>query len=547
MEKNFTITKDFGNKTLNKVFVKEEDAPKTTNPSLYFQISSALNACETVCVVAETAFSQKLMKLLYDERQGSEFRIYGIVKNLQPSAFEQLKNNCIIREVPSISGNYLICGDTRAFFFDENLEGYSVTKPESVKKLRDIFIYEFWNHAKKEFVSEIKPVAEQTFDVAPVEGSETILIDRSALETKPYQKCLDNAECYAAQKNLPDWIKNKANENSFIIYIVGSPLQDKTILKNSKDWLFKISGGKIKYAESPDIPLCRYNGDWYILNNDLNKADNTGNFFAVKMENEPVFTNVYLFKNSITYREASGKDIFNLDNSKVSVAERNREETRKVTYDYKKYRAIEEMNKNDREEFFEKENLLNSNKPAVEVTFDITMEVKKRTPGANPAPVYAEYEDFNKQRNPALTELDKNISKYSEKIKELTAEIENFNEQEDGKKNDGKKLDKLNNELSVAQEVYKELIRTKKTAESLPENPETVEYCRLVKETLAKFNNKLKLPSFDKPRYGTLYKAKNSLEYALKSASDLDAAEKEMDKEEIKKAGIKDVEFVEQS
>ena len=489
MEKIFTITKDFGNKTLNKVFVKEEDAPQTTNTSL-FKISSALNRCETVCVVAETAFSQELMKLLYKTRQESGIRIYGIVKNLQPSAFEQLKNNCIIREVLSISGNYLICGETLAFFFDENLEGYSVTNHETVKKLHDIFIYEFWNNAKREFVSGIKPVAEQTFDVAPVEGNETVLIYRSALETKPYQNCLENAECYAAQKNLTDWIKNKANENSFTTYI------DKTILKNSKDWLSKISGGKIKYAEGPDIPLCRYNGAWYILNNNLSKADNTGKFFAVKMEKEPVFTNVYLFKNSITYREASGKDMFDLDNSKVSVAKRNREDTRKVSYDYKKYRAIEDMNENDRKESFEKEKLLNSNKPAVEVTFDITMEVKKRTPGATPAPVYTEYEEFNKQRNLALKKLDDSIPKYD--------------------------------------------------AESLPENPETVEDCRLVKETLAKFNNKLKLPSFDKPRYGTLYKVKNSWEYALKSASDLDAAEKEMNKEEIKKAGIKDVEFVEQ-
>ena len=535
MERTFSIKRDFGNKTLHKVFVKEPDTANEINLSLIDKIKSALENCQKVCVVVENAFSSELMNILSETREKTGLRIYGIVKNLQAAPFERIKNNCIIREVPSISGNYLICDTARAFFFDENLNGYSVKGSETIKKLHDIFIYEFWNNAKREFVSEIKPVAEQTFDVAPVDGNETVLIDRSALEKKPYQNCLQNAECYAAQKNLSDWIKNKANQKSFI-YI------DKTILENSKDWI-KNSGRKIKYAENPQIPLCHFNGAWYILNNDLNKPDNTGKFFAVKMEEEPVFSNAYLFKDSLTYREACGKDMFYLDNSKkVSVEERNYDETRTVSYDYKKFVKME----NERDEFFEKENLLNSDKLAVEVTFKITMNVKKLTPGATP---YAEYDEFIKQRDLALKKLRDDISDSSKKIEKYKTEAEKISA--DGKKaeelnkeqdREQKVLDELNKEQDREQKVLDELTKIQKKAEFLPENPETVAACRLVKETLEKFNNNFKVPSFDKPRLGTLYKVKNGWEYALKSENDIDAAEEEMNN-----AGIKDVEFVEQS
>ena len=143
---------------------------------------------------------------------------------------------------------------------------------------------------------------------------------------------------------------------------------------------------------------------------------------------------------------------------------------------------------------------------AVKVIFKITVNVKKLTQGATP---YAEYDEFIKQRDLALKNLDNAISASSKKSE---------------------------------QKVLDELTEIEKKTKSLPKNPETVEDCRLVKETLAKFNNNFKVPSFDKPRIGTLYKVKNGWEYALKSENDIDAAEEEMNQ-----AGIKNVEFVEQS
>lgn len=590
MKKTFEITKDFGEKTLEKVFVKEDSSFQTENGfSLTNKIASSLENCQSVCIVAENAFSDELMNLLYEARQKLGCRIYAIVKNLESSSFEKLKNNCIAREVSEISGNYLICDKSLAFFFDKNLNGYEFKNPETVSKLHDFFIYNFWNNAKKEFVSEVKDVAEQTFDVAPVEGNNNFILDRSALEPKPYQKLLEDSDTFVVQSKVPDFFKNLKSSNS-TIYL------DKKACEKSRDWILKTSGKNVKFAENNTIPLCYSDGNWFVLNNNFESPSNSGNFLAVKKEGELALKNVYSLKDSFSFREAVGKQMFYAkDFSPISVVANDSEEC-SVSYDYKKCRQIVKMSDEERKSFFENENLLSSEKLALEVKFTITMENAKLSSGAKSASIYSEYDKFKNQYENSKEKIKKEISVAEKKIavseddfEKLNKTIEDLNSQiskadseiaakeaeseksnkdgnvKDKKKKDdefGKRIKKLQEEkkkLNLQQAEIKKRIESKNSDlkqenEKLKQNkklislldetkilePKTVAECKTIAEILKDF--KFSIPRFDFPRYGTLYETKNGYEYTLNSETDLENAEAEM-----QQAKLENVRFVEKS
>ena len=195
-----------------------------------------------------------------------------------------------------------------------------------------MFVYEFWNNATKEFVSEVKPVAERTFDVAPVLGNESLVIDRSAQENHPYTELLHEAEAFAVQSNVSDFLKNSVDKNA-VLYL------DKDACETSKEWLLKTDGRKIVCTESSVLPLCKSGGNWYILNSKFNKDfDDTGKLFAVRMKDIPVFAGTHTLKDTFTYREAVGRTMFAAkDFSAVSISATDTEE-RIVSYDYKQFK-----------------------------------------------------------------------------------------------------------------------------------------------------------------------------------------------------------------
>ncbi len=251
--KTFTITKDFSSKTLEKVFVEQvSDTEITEAPSLREEIESALKQAETVCLVAETAFSGELMNLLYEMRQNHGLRIYILIKDVQQkaSALELLKENCIVREVPHIRGNYLLCHKTAAFFFDGEMNGYAVKNEETVQKLHNLFIYNFWKESTKEFIREVSDVAYRTFDVAPVHADENVIIDRSALEESPYRKCLENADSFVTLGTFPKRLKDTNSDSTLYL--------DKQAWESNRDVLFRAiptacSGSETRrpYRENP--------------------------------------------------------------------------------------------------------------------------------------------------------------------------------------------------------------------------------------------------------------------------------------------------------
>ena len=474
--KTFSITKDFGSKTLSKVFVREIES-ETVYISLKEKISDSVKNTETVCVVAENPINNELMEIFCSVREKLGIRIYVIVPKLNDIDFARLKNNCIVREVPNIKGNYLICDSKEAFFYDENLNGYCLCNTDTVEKLRDFFIYQFWNNASKEYISQIKDVADQTFDVAPVLESKEVIISLNNL--------LDNADSFCMSKTLSEFMKQKSYNAALYL--------SKNVIEKNRDWLLKENGTKIVYTDSLSVPLCKSNDSWYILN------DN----FAVLLEEEPVFGNCFILRDELTYRDAIGKDILSLKDFSSIIIVASDSENKSIPVDYRTFRQIEHMSENERIKLFEKNSLLQADKLAASIDFSITMIVKKLSKDAKTAPIYSEYNNFNK----ALADCVEKIEKA---------------EKQDAGKDKSKSLEN------------KKLLEKSK---GLPKVFEKLEDCD---KAIAIFASLKSLrPSFDKPKSGTLYKTNAGYEYVLNSSDDLEKAEAEM-----QIAKINDVKFV---
>ena len=616
--KTFTITKDFSSKTLEKVFVEQvSDKGIMEAPSLREEIESALKQAETVCLVAETAFSGELMNLLYEMRQNHGLRIYILIKDVQQkaSALERLKENCIVREVPHIRGNYLLCDKTAAFFFDGEMNGYAVKNEETVQKLHNLFIYNFWKESTKEFIREVSDVAYRTFDVAPVHADENVIIDCSALEEPPYRQCLENADSFVTLGTFPKRLKDTNSGSTLYL--------DSKAWESNKDVLLKEQNRTVILADKLSIPMYKSKGNWYILNNNFDNDDNTGRFFSVKMEEEPVFINTRKFYPNFTYGEAVGKALFYAkDFENVEILSEDTEE-RAVSYDHKRFKEIVRMEETEREEFFDKQHLLHSDKLAATVTFTVTMTVKKLSKGAKRASIYSEYNEFSRELKTRkeqcaadladckekrenyesdLFDLDQELKSFLEakeknkqdcdssktlqgRIEHVESQIKvaknangkgkDLREKAEGERSETVDLKGLQGNLSNLQKEKKDLDKKikafqkqekrgeeiqnnkdniqqelKKTKEDLrkleqldarckecPETFETKEACQDIAEKLPEFN--LKVPSFDKPRYGTLYEIKNGYEYEVNSDDHFDKAE-----EEMREAGLENVHFV---
>lgn len=590
----FKVEKDFGDKTLKNVFVKQQsEANRLQQDSVADVISQAK---KFICVAAENAFSDELIKLLYNARKEKGIRIYVLVKTMNMAGFEQLKNNCIIRTVPDISGNYLICDRTVAFFFDEHLRGYALKNPETVGKLHDVFIYEFWNNAESEFIAKENKVSEQTFDVSPVQGNERVIINRSALSEKPYDTLLLKATDFViTNQNISEIMKSADT-----LYL------DKKGCEKNREYLLQNSKKCDYFSDDCCVPLCKSGGKWYISNSSFeNTSNNDGKLFFVEMENEPIFSNAYRLENVYTYRDAVEKEMLALkDFSPVTISASD-EEQRSFDCDYKEFKRIKKMNNDDRENEFTKRNLLKSNKLSATIKFTINMTVSKLSKGAERASIYKDYHNFTEEMNKDIaaknklikecagyiTKFEVDLKRLNSDISEKTKQIEECENKQrqlqlipakmqelTGKINEGEKsksdvsqyekqlieekkesaslkkdcdnVKKYKNEKNALDEKLRKTEsalnseQQKKTSTedclskiaALEKEPKTVKACKEISDilNLGKF-----IPAFDEPRFGTLYEVKNGYEYALNSDEDSENAEKEM-----QVAGLQNVKFV---
>ena len=385
---------------------------------------------------------------------------------------------------------------------------------------------DFWNNAKKEFVSEIKPVAEQTFDVAPVLENKDVVINKNGGAECFYKELLDNADEFCIPENFSDFIKEKSKNAD--LYLC------KNLIEKNRAWLETENEAKIFYTDSISVPLCKSYNAWYILNESL----------AVMLEEEPVFTNVFSLKNNFLYRDAVGKEILYLKDFSKVIVDASASEEKSIFVDYKTFRQISRMTEDARNDLFETKNLLQSEKLSASVAFSITMQVQKLSKDAKLAPVYDEYKKFWSEQEKALKSLNDDIQKSEKKISETQNDLNKIKSQIDDlqkQKKDSSNPEKQRTEKEKFLKNESKLLTEKKSllekAKKLSSQSETIEAC---KEAITVFDSlKSFLPHFDKPRFCELYKANAGYEYILQSDENVENAEAEM-----QKANIQNVKFV---
>lgn len=508
MEKmNFKITKDCGKKVLRKVFVKEE-----VSLPVYYDINdelhNALAVAKTVCVVTESGLNQSLVKMLCNTRAKTGLRIYMLVKEFRPGAWDSLRKNVIIRKVPHIRGNYLLCDTEIVFFFNTDMQGYAIKDKECAKILHDLFVYDFWNNATGEFVDGEKDVVEKTFDVSPVYGNDLVKINRSALEKSPYASLFGKLKSCMVQGRLPDFIKDVVNENVALFF-------DKMACEENRDWINGTEGKAVYYTDDSIFPICESENSWYILNNHFeDSSNNIGGFFAIKMKGQPSVKDVYHLRDSVTYKEVADKTILRLNDFTSIKIEPVVNEEREFLCDYRLFRDIGRMSGDECEKFFDKQKVFDSNALAVKIDYTMTISVKQVSEKAKQAKVYEEYDNFVKAKNKAVEKLKSNIAEFQKNLK----------------KNANQKLEEENT-------IFKNNEAMIESLNKIQEEPKTLDTCRNIAGILSDAN--LLIPSFDLPRYGILYQMGNKYEYAISNENDLESAEAEMEKN-----GIDCVEFV---
>lgn len=298
----YKITKDFGGKILKDVFVRREDAANTDSFDIKDAMKSSIEAAEAVCVYGD--LSQGLVDILAAAR-GS---VYVIVPKIDETRLFALKGRAIVRECAAVQGRFVICDKTTAFFFDANFsvgdcDGCALHRAESVEKLYDYFIWNFWNNTTREYISSVTPVHDKTFDVCPPVDSEdgVFCYSKSADEVSPCMKKIMVADTIACANAVPGSAQT-------MIAAKGTYEQDK-------GWIAKVKGAMAQgrhfvLADRVPLPMIQSGGKWFITNyDDGDEADNSGKYFVVEMEEAPVFANEHDFHREYSYSDNVGRAI----------------------------------------------------------------------------------------------------------------------------------------------------------------------------------------------------------------------------------------------
>lgn len=561
-EKIYEITKDFGDNCLSSVFVMEENNAETENVAE--QMQDAINKAKKICLVCENAFSRKLVESLADAAK-NETRIYVLVPQIDESRFILLKDKAIVRAVPGIQGNFLLCIEENegekitAFFFDKEMNGKKITG-EAADKLSEFFIYQFWNNAKKEFVSKIEDVKAKTFDVYPVFSEESerpnFLVNYSVAETNPMQELLQKLQrVYVRKIPNAEFLFSKINDTCEV-YFAESCTEEN-------DWNKVFS--KIEKTESnvfscEHIPFtCVFDGeDFFITNYDFStEIENDGMIFAQKISDEFAVGKMYYFEKELAFKNGVGKLIRDKNWQPLEIKAQGFEE-KSYSCDKREFRKIKKMNENERFIFFDEKRILDPEKEklAAHVSFQIKVSQCVQTINVL-APIYNEYKKFDDSVKKEVERIKDEEKKAASEIKRFSAELERIKnrmqdpqktkEETKNYKKDEKaasdvqiKLNKKKEELNQIKDdasnlqtkivnLDKEIAALQNTldeAQKIPPQLKAVDECMNAKDILKKIE--LPVPKFDLPKYGKLFGSEQKYEYVLNDDNNLDAAEEEM-------------------
>lgn len=499
------IVKSYKDIQEEDIFLKSDDGN-----SLYIgdKLNGMVADAKKVCLVLEGGLTDTLAKML----ASSNARKYLIVSAIDEAKYEKLKDNIVAREVDHIKGNYAIIDDKAVFFFDKELNGYAVWSTDAIKVVQHLFLKEFWEHGREEFIDRKRPCAEVTFDIPPLYGNSEVLIDESFESETPVAKLIKSARLIASA--------GKANG----ITCPKGEIFIKDASRNT-DFLNKSSTENIFLAPNLPCSLVYEGSHAYLLNFDIAEymgnsllEKGKGRLFAVRCS-DVVLGKIYRFYKHKTRGDLSGKEVLASNGKPLDiVAEAT--ENRVITEDLRMAYEYEKMDGETREARLEKNypNIFKTDKCAVSVTYDIAVEIVKRKMNGS-AEIYGMFEK-------ARDGLRKKWSEILSAAKQLKLE---------------KKIEKyeINAGGISTREAYINAVAAVNEAVKLINNHGDEDVDEALSEVTAKKKKVSVQPitaltlKMDIPVNGKLYQNKDKYEYVLTSAEKLSSAMQEM-----KAAGI---------
>lgn len=491
------IVKNYKDDSINNVFVKNDDG---TSLSIKEDLSNAVSSAkEKICIVLESGMTNEIAQMLIS----SEARKYVVVPNIEEEKYKPLKGSVIAREVKNIKGNYAVIDEKIIFFFDKVLNGYKITNDKAVKTLQHLFLEEFCVNGTIEYIESKTASAPVSFSIPPVYGNGEFLLDRSFESETEVAKLICRAKTAA--------YTGKAEAKSC------SSVYLKNISQNTQ---FIQSASKCEIYYAPDLPcsVAEDGGKDYILNFDI-AAYNTlperesGRLFAIKTDGVSV-GKTYRFYSHKTTGELVGKDVLDIRGAALTVLQRH-EEKRKIVTDLRQAEEYGKMDAQTLETRIEKHEpgIFNSNVNAVEIAFDIAVEIPKHR--------YTKRAEIYQTFEAAKSELSKKVAELNSAAKANGVV---------------KKLDKYAVDVSNAVDIKSYLDTVEKLNKAIDfvnnHGDEDID------ESLRELTNKKKKPAvphlqaktfkMDIPSNGILYQEKDKYEYVLTSKDNLSAAVQEM-------------------
>lgn len=540
-------TKNFGAKKLENVLLYDRDG-KIKN--LMQSLESDILNSEFTCICAAEGLSDSVMNII-QKCTNPEFRCYILVKNIDKNSWDNhpARDYCIIHQVPDLNGNYVLTkkkNDKTVYFLNKNGEGIAFCDDFVTEKIMKVFINEFWTHANKEYVCGFGDVKERTFDIPPVKSDADLILNQG-VETDSLLKkeFLNAAEIFFASPFDPaNFTKLKT------VYFKNIPQQLSTLgkLYQSKIEADYVSGFCLNFVKTEDN---MYITNFDVSKTDLNKRDNRLFMLRISQRDflDGIAGKVYKFMPEISYTESVEKDILGEGGHPVKISLQGSRE-------YKKTRAVDvrEAQKNGNsyqnwESFLDKESVFTTDQKAVSVEFEITIPVRKKT-FTTKAAVYDQYtksdeavksayekgknkiEVFEKKISRKLIEIDKNSKKVTEKNNkaEYQKTIEKYSAEKNAVAAEQKKIE----DLKKLYLKYSDFSIPSKSVNDVKANYQKLSAaCVLIEEEA-----RVKIPDFDKPRYGELFQQGSSFEYVVKDVNLKDA------EEEIQSWNVENISFV---
>ena len=490
--RTITYKKSFLDDTLKRVFVKNAESNDDNNITASMA-NDIEQATKSICVVFDHFLNYRFLQLLL----GSTVPKYLIVPQIDEGKYARLSGQAVVHEVPNIKGNYCLIDDKSLYFFDPiTFVGVKITDRDIISIVKQLFQKEFWVYTESEFIEKKLPMAEISFDLPPVYGSDKVLIDESFGETTPIYRLLENVETAAFPKKVDPTTKAHT-----------------VILKDTKwnlDYLKTVEDATVLLCPQLPFSVLRDKNNLYILSFD--SADYShletvgdGRLFAIQTADFHL-GETYIFEKEKSLDELFEKKVMSMDGKEIIIHDRI-EELRSVTVDLRVARELEKTDAEILEARLEKldSNIFKSGEISCSVDYTIELNI----PGhklSKLADIYKQYQDATRIMGNKIKEL----LNYDEALFE---------------KGDRKQLLRAQEELLS----IKTMVAFTDWFDAINQIIEKLNASCLEKKINTISPLKALTIDRDMPGVGTLYQEKQKYEYVLSDENQLDLAMAEME------------------